>query len=181
MPELVIRIECPGDIRMECVAQNREISLLQAMPIFGGMREDTLDFLLDMARHVCLPAGEYFYHEGDPANSLFVLDSGKVQLLKRWQGHDFSLKPLDVGDCFGQVALIDLQPRNTSSLAVEPSCAIEISDINLYQLYQYDIEQLTLLRMNMAREVCRRLREADHRAFAADVQARKIPNLVISG
>ena len=181
LPELVIRRECPGDIRMECVAQNREISLLQAMPVFGGMREDTLDFLLDRARHVCLPAGEYFYHEGDPANSLFVLDSGKVQLLKRWQGHDFSLKPLDVGDCFGQVALIDLQPRNTSSLAVEPSCAIEISDKNLYQLYQYDIEQLTLLRMNMAREVCRRLREADHRAFAADAQARKIPSLVLSG
>jgi CRP-like cAMP-binding protein len=163
---------------MECVAQNKKINLLQAMPIFGGMREDTLDYLLGMARYVCLPAGEYFYHEGDPASSLFVLVSGKVQLLKRWQGHDFSLKPLDEGDCFGQVALIDLQPRNTSSLVVEQSCAIEISDEDLYQLYQYDKEQLTLLRMNMAREVCRRLREANNRVFAADVQTRKMTALV---
>ena len=115
---------------MECAAQSREMSLLQEMPVFGGMREDTLDFLLDMAGHVCLPAGGYFYREGDPASSLFVLASGKVQLLKRWQGHDFSLKPLSEGDCFGQVALIDLQPRNTSSLAVEQSCAIEISNQN---------------------------------------------------
>jgi CRP-like cAMP-binding protein len=159
---------------MPGVAQNQKINLLQAMPIFGGMREDTLDYLLGMTRYVCLPPGEYFYREGDPASSLFVLVSGKVQLLKRWQGHDFSLKPLSEGDCFGQVALIDLQPRNTSSLAVERSCAIEISDNDLYQLYQYDREQLTLLRMNMAREVCRRLREADNRAFAADMQTRKV-------
>ena len=161
---------------MQCLAPEREISLLQAMPIFGGMREDSLDFLLDMAGHVSRAAGECFYHENDPASSLFVLESGKVQLLKRWQGHDFRLKTLDKGDCFGQVALIDLQPRNTSSLAVERSCAIEISATDLYQLYKYDIEQLMLLRMNMAREVCRRLREADDRAFAADMHIRKIVN-----
>lgn len=166
---------------MECIEQEREVSLLQAMPIFGGMREDTLDFLLGMAGHVGRAAGEYFYREDDPASSLFVLDSGRVQLLKRWQGHDFRLKTLHKGDCFGQVALIDLQPRNTSSHAVERSSAIEISAANLYQLFKYDIEQLMLLRMNMAREVCRRLREADDRAFAADMQARKIVNLVPPG
>ncbi len=71
-----------------------------------------------------------------------------------------------------------MQPRNTSSLAVEKSCAIEISDKDLYQLYQYDQEQLTLLRMNMAREVCRRLREADNRAFAADMQTRRMSDPV---
>jgi len=163
---------------MECIAQEREINLLQAMPIFGGMREDTLDFLLDKAGHVTRSAGEYFYREDEPASSLFVLESGRVQLLKRWRGHDFRLKTLEKGDCFGQVAVIDLQPRNTSSLAIEPSCAIEISDYNLYQLYEHDIEQVMLLRMNMAREVCRRLREADERAFAADARTRKIVDLV---
>ncbi len=166
---------------MECIAQEREFNLLQAMPIFGGMREDTLNFLLDQASHVSRPAGGYFYREADAASSLFVLESGKVELLKCWQGHDFRLKSLNRGDCFGQVALIDLQPRNTSSLAVERSCAIEISDKNLYQLYQHDADQLMLLRMNMAREVCRRLREADERAFAADIQTRKIVNLAAQG
>lgn len=155
-------------------AHSEKTRLLQAMPVFGGMRADTLDFLLQVARYVKKSGGEYYYREGDYADSLFVLDRGEVQLLKRWKGDYYRLKNRVRGDCFGEVALIDLQPRNTSSLAIEDCCAIEISDSNLYQLYQREPEQFTLFRMNMAREVCRRLREADDRAFATDMQARRV-------
>lgn len=166
---------------MDNARQSEKTRLLQAMPIFGGMRADTLDFLLQVARYVKKPAGEYFYREGDYADSLFVLDNGKVQLLKRWNGNYYRLKDRVRGDCFGEVALIDLQPRNTSSLVIDDSCAIEIADSNLYQLYKREPEQFTLFRMNMAREVCRRLREADDRAFAADMQARRVGPLLVGG
>ena len=166
----------------DTVAEPRSRSrMLQTMPVFGGLREGVLDFLLESARRVQVDTYRYFYREGDPASSLFVLERGQVQLLKRWQGRDYRLKTLETGDCFGQVALIDLQPRNTSSLAVESSCAIEISDQNLYQLYEHDKEQLMLLRMNMAREVCRRLREADDRAFAADMSALQVKKPLSAG
>ena len=69
---------------------------------------------------------------------------------------------------------MDLQPRNTSSLATENSRAIEMTDNTFHQLYKRDIEQFTIIRMNMAREVCRRLREADSRAFAADIKERRL-------
>lgn len=159
---------------MDTVTRQDHIQLLQGMPIFGGIRADTLAFLLHQANYVRVPKGACYYHEGDPAHSLFVLESGRILMLKRWQGHDYKLKMLERGDCFGEVALIDLQPRNTSTLAIEDCCAIELSDTNLYQLYQRELEQYTLISMNMAREVCRRLREADERAFAADMQARRL-------
>lgn len=62
--------------------ESREIELLQRMPVFGGIRADILAFLLQRAGSVEVAADGFFYHEGDPANSLFVLQSGKVLLLK---------------------------------------------------------------------------------------------------
>ncbi len=159
---------------MDTPRDDGRVHLLQAMPIFGGIRADILEYLLHIARPVRIPEGGYFYREGDAADSLFVLESGKVLLLKRWQGDDYRLKPLENGACFGQVTLIDLQPRNTSALAVEESIAIELSDADFHRLYRKDMEQFVLIRMNMAREVCRRLREADEHTFAADMQTRRL-------
>ena len=158
----------------EPMSLHNRIQLLQSMPIFGGIRADTLEFLLGHTSPVELSGGDYFYHEGDPAQSLFVLEDGEVILLKNWQGHQYKLKQLDKGHCFGEVALIDLQPRNTSALATSDCCAIELTDNDFHRLYLREIEQFTLIRMNMAREVCRRLREADSRAFEADIHDRRL-------
>jgi CRP-like cAMP-binding protein len=156
---------------MDIITEHEQIRLLQAMPIFGGVSEEALRFLMGLAREVKVPQGECFYREGDPASSVFVLETGKVVLMKRWHGKERVLKPLVRGDSFGEVALIDLQPRNTSALAVEPSRAIELSTEDLYKLYKRHLDQFALIYMNMARQVCRRLREADTRAFAADMQS----------
>jgi CRP-like cAMP-binding protein len=158
------------DRRNQC----KRLELLQSMPIFGGISTDTLAFLLEHSKLVAVRKDDYFYHEKDPAQSLFVLVHGKVMLLKAWHGEDYILKTLKPGNCFGEVALMDLQPRNTSSLAIEDSRAIEMTDDTFHQLFEREIEQFTIIRMNMAREVCRRLREADGRAFAADIQARRL-------
>jgi CRP/FNR family cyclic AMP-dependent transcriptional regulator len=156
---------------MDMVTEREQIRLLQAMPIFGGVSDAALRFLMSLAREVEVPKGSYFYREGDPASSVFVLETGKVVLMKRWQNKDHVLKSLVRGDSFGEVALIDLQPRNTSALAEESSRAIELSTEDLYKLYKRHLDQFALIYMNMARQVCRRLREADTRAFAADMQS----------
>jgi len=156
---------------MDLITERERIRLLQAMPIFGGVSEEALRFLMGLAKEVEVPEGHFYYHEGEPGNSVFVLETGKVVLMKRWQDKDHVLKSLLRGDSFGEVALIDLQPRNTSALAVEASRAIELSTEDLYKLYKRHLEQFALIYMNMARQVCRRLREADKRAFAAELQS----------
>jgi CRP-like cAMP-binding protein len=62
---------------------------------------------------------------------------------------------------------MDLGPRSASVRALGDCTAICISAANLYQLYTLDLKQFTLIQMNMGREVCRRLREADSRLFRA--------------
>jgi len=151
--------------------QEARIALLQQMPIFGGIREETLGFLLALSPVVFVRKGDFFFREGDAADSMFVLEEGKVAVLKSWRAEESLLHYLGRGDCFGEMALMDLQPRSAAVRAVEPCSAIQLSAASLYQLYEKDLEQFTLIQMNMGREVCRRLRETDERLFRTQMGA----------
>jgi CRP-like cAMP-binding protein len=143
------------------------IALLQRMPIFGGIRSDILQFLLSLCPVVFVLANDFFFREDDEADSMFVLQTGKVAVVKSGGEQEHVLSVLQEGDCFGEMAVMDHGPRSASVRAVEDCRAICISATNLHRLYTLDSKQFTLIQMNMGREVCRRLREANNRLFLA--------------
>ena len=147
--------------------EQARIELLQRMPVFGGIRADVLRFLLAGCPIVEVPAGEFFFRERDPPDAMYVLEAGKVAVLKSWRNEEYLLHALETGDCFGEMALMDLMPRSASVRATADCRAILISAASLYRLYEKDLEQFTMIQMNMGREVSRRLREADERLFRA--------------
>lgn len=155
--------------------QQARIELLQRMPIFGGVRANILQFLLGLCPVESVPKNEFYFREGDQADSMFVLEAGKAAVLKSWQGKDCLLRTLEQGDCFGEMAVMDLCPRSASIRAVEDCSAIRISAANLYQVYSQDLKQFTLIQMNMGREVCRRLRELDNRLFSVRMGTPEVP------
>lgn len=145
------------------------VALLQRMPIFGGIRTDVLQFLVALCPVVSVPKNEFFFRENDQTDSMFVLQSGKVAVLKSWGKREYLLSTLKEGDCFGEMALMDHGPRSASVRALADCSAICLSAANLYKLYSSDPKQFALIQMNMGREVCRRLREADNQLFRVDV------------
>ncbi len=150
--------------------QEKRIELLQRMPIFGGIRADTLQFLLGFCPIEQVPANAFFFREDEKGDSMFVLEKGKAAVLKSWQGQHYLLHTMKEGDCFGEMAVMDLGARSASVRALEDCTAIRISAANLYKIYAQDLKQFALIQMNMGREVCRRLREADRRLFSAKME-----------
>jgi CRP-like cAMP-binding protein len=144
------------------------IELLQGMPIFGAIREDALQYLLEQTRSVSVRAQEFFFREGDQASGMFVLETGRVTVIKEWRGQQLLLHDLGPGDCFGEMALMDLLPRSASVQAVDDCTAIELTPEHLYRLLERDAEQFALIQMNMGREVSRRLRATDELLFRAE-------------
>jgi CRP/FNR family transcriptional regulator, cyclic AMP receptor protein len=151
--------------------QQTRIDSLQRMPIFGGIRADVLEIILDASSMVSLAPGEFFFRENDKAQSMFVLETGEAEVLKLWDAQQYLLGRLRQGDCFGEMALMDLFPRSASVCALEPCTAIELSTAIFFNIYERDLEQFTLMQMNIGREVSRRLRIADERLFRAKVDA----------
>ena len=147
------------------------IQALQRMPIFGGMRPEVLESLLDASELTRVAQGTFFFHEHDKAQSMFVLEAGEVAVLKLWEGQQCLLGHLRQGDCFGEMALMDLGQRSASVMAVKDCTAIELSTASFYKIYEKNLEQFALLQMNIGREVSRRLRVADQRLFRAHMGA----------
>jgi CRP/FNR family transcriptional regulator, cyclic AMP receptor protein len=147
------------------------IALLQAMPIFGALREDAIECVLQDAPSVDIPKGGYFFREGDQADCMYVIETGVVEVLKFWDGSDWSLHLLGAGDCFGEMALMDFGQRSASVRAAQDTRAIAIATAALHRLYERDIEQFSLIQMNLGREVCRRLRATDELLFRMRMSA----------
>src|SRR5262249_3076486 len=133
--------------------QEARIELLQRMPVFGGIREDVLQFLLGLCPVVSVPTNEFFFREHDQADSMFVLEAGKVAVLKSWRGQEYLLRTLKEGDCFGEMAVIDLLPRSASVRAVEDCTAISLSAANLHQVYRRDLQPFNPHPINHGREM----------------------------
>jgi CRP-like cAMP-binding protein len=143
------------------------IEMMQQMPIFGAIGADAIEFLLAPARLVKVRGGDFFFREGDPAAAMFVLETGCVTVSKSWEDHELFLHRFAPGDCFGEMALLDLFPRSASVRADEDCEAIELTPENLYRLFEHDAEQFALIQMNIGREMSRRLRTTDDLLFRA--------------
>ena len=143
------------------------IALLQQMPIFGALSASTLELLLDATEEVRVPAKGYFFREGERGDELFVLESGRVAVRRHTaSGDDITVRQLGPGDCFGEMAVLDLAPRSASMQALDDCLALKLPVARLHRLYQEDLEQFALIQMNLARELSRRLRLAMDRLGA---------------
>jgi CRP-like cAMP-binding protein len=141
------------------------LRMLQEMPVFGGVSEVTLELILNQAKIVEVAKGGCFFHQGDLDNSIYIIERGRVAVTRYWNGKRYRLRELGEGDCFGEMALMDFKPRSAEVVALEESAAIQVTATQLADLYKKNSEQYTLIYMNLGREVCRRLRDADSRLF----------------
>lgn len=139
------------------------------MPIFGAIDEGTVQWLLSGARIISVGRDEYVFREGDLDASVYIIEEGQFVVSRHWSGQDYLLRELGPGDCFGEMALIDCKPRSAAVIAKTSGRLIQITAAQLGELYSIKPEQYTLVLMNLGREVCRRLRDADKRLFLADI------------
>ena len=98
------------------------LELLQTMPIFGAIQNQTLNFLLERAKDVNVARDGYFFRENDQGSSMFVLEQGSVAVLKSWVDQTQRLASLNRGDCFGEMALIEMGAGCSRGAAPPPRC-----------------------------------------------------------
>lgn len=147
------------------------IELLQRMPVFGAIGEAALDFIVSRARVVEVAAGDAFFRQGDAPQGMYVLEAGRAEAHKVHGDATRVIGRFAPGDCFGEMALLDLHPRSATVVAVEPCRALAIGPDDLYALYRHDLESFALIQMNLAREMSRRLRITDELLFHLDTGA----------
>jgi CRP-like cAMP-binding protein len=139
-----------------------EASELRTIGLFGALSDEVLAHLAS-SLSVCTPdAGTMVFREGESAREMYVLINGEMEVLKRsHEGVDARVALLGPGDWFGEMSILDVQPRSATVRALAPSRMLRLTASDLDALYRYDIKSYAIIVLNLARELSRRLRVAD--------------------
>jgi CRP-like cAMP-binding protein len=109
---------------------------------------------------VYVPAGDAFFLEGEMGDAVYVLEEGRAEVVKSRGDRSLVLASLERGVCFGEIALVAICPRTASVRAAIDCRAARLANGVLLELYRRDLEQFTILQMNLGREIARRLTDA---------------------
>lgn len=137
-------------------------ALLENVPIFAGLDSDALHLLLEHTKEEEHPEGGLIVREGEKSNSMFVIASGKVRVCKNFGApEEIELATLGPKEFFGEMCIVDTLPRCATIQAREPSTVFSISSMAFYRLYKTMPAQHSILVLNIARDLSRRLRNLD--------------------
>jgi len=107
--------------------------ILQQVELFQGLSTDEMIALASSSSSRSFPKNTVVIHENDPADSLFIIESGKVKVYcSDKNGKEFIMNTQGEGDYFGELALLDDSSRSASVRTVEKStfCIIYKDDFN---------------------------------------------------
>jgi CRP/FNR family transcriptional regulator, cyclic AMP receptor protein len=98
-------------------------SALRACRLFSELDEPTLDALVGAMRTRRFRRGEIVFHAGDPGDSLFVVTGGGIKIaIPPDDGSEPAiLTTIETGGFFGELALLDGQPRSATAQALGPT------------------------------------------------------------
>jgi len=101
-------------------AEEARIEALRAVPLFASISSDDL---CDLSRQLTIRhyrKGEIIFHKDDFGSTLHILNSGKVKIsIPSEEGEDVVLVYLGPGYFFGELALLDENPRSATATAIE--------------------------------------------------------------
>ena len=93
--------------------------LLHTIPTFAGLSEDQLAALGARIGTQSFERGETIFHQGSMGSVLYIVVSGQVRIYTTVEtGQELSVSIMRAGDFFGEMALLDGQPRAASAQAM---------------------------------------------------------------
>jgi CRP/FNR family cyclic AMP-dependent transcriptional regulator len=131
---------------------------LATVPLFKGLDAVELARFGELLREKSYPKGSVILFEDDPGDALFVVRAGRVKVvLVAEDGREVILGLLGVGEHFGELSLIDDQPRSAHVIAMEESTLLVLRRDD----FRRRVEQSPSVAWSLLTELSRRLRRAD--------------------
>ena len=139
------------------------VDALGRSPVFEMLSQAELATLAELCRPVSWAAGQVVFREGDPGASLYVLTEGEVEVLSRHAGAEKAIAILPAPSAFGEMALVDREPRSATVRARTACQALELTAEGFTAFRKRSRDGFTFVVINVARILSSRLRETSLR------------------
>ena len=134
-------------------------TMLDAIPLFHSLSQAQLASVGAHAAWRVFEKGEVIVRQGELANSFFVIASGQVKVYMTEGKREIILKTLSAGDFFGEIPMLDLEPRSASVAAME-RCQLQTLS---YKAFQKAMEGSADIAKRVLETLAKRLRDADRK------------------
>jgi CRP-like cAMP-binding protein len=136
------------------------MEVLRKVPLFSGLSETDLAAFADLTRERSYPKGSVIVFEDDPGDALFLVAAGQVKVvLIAEDGREVILSVLGEGTFFGEMAVIDEEPRSAHVIAMEDSSLLVLRREDFHARLRNSPE----VAISLLKEISRRLRRADEK------------------
>lgn len=146
------------------------MAFLRSVPIFHDLKPSSMGQLCEYLEEQVWDAGATIFSEGDSfrendsGRRMYVLREGEVEVLRRSSaGRQVSMLRLGPGETFGEMALVELQPRSATLVARKRAKTYSLTNLDLFTLFRQDPNAYVFVVQNICRMLSRRLRKADSR------------------
>ncbi len=144
----------PADIQKQDDITGHIAKLLSRFSMFKTLQPPEIKELVSLLKIKSFVAGELIVKKGDPGKNLFIITSGKVEVLDDDQ---ISIALLTKGDVFGEMSLLSGDPVGASIKVVEDSKVLSIDSKNFRKV----VTKYPSLQMYLARLLTKRLAKAN--------------------
>ena len=135
------------------------LDILSRMRLFAGLSEDELAILEKLVFVNRVPVGDVVCREGDRSDFVCFVVRGCLDIVKNNEGGgEVVIAHLRPGDCMGEMALVDHEPRSATVRAAEDATLIVLTRKGIEQLRKRSPHAVTLVMENIARLLCTHLR-----------------------
>ncbi len=134
--------------------------MLRTIPLFKDVSDDDLRVMEAVAMEKHVPKGQVVLTEGEVGDSLYTIAAGRVKVfIGDEDGREIILKILGPGDFFGEMSLIDSQPRSASVSTLEASTFRVLSHAD----FEMCLERAPRIGSTVMQALAKRLRDADRK------------------
>lgn len=143
--------------KVRALSHARRVELLRHVPLFTDLSETDYDMLATALREQRYRKNAVIFYADDPGNSLFLLTSGLMQMTVDMRDQrELILGLLYPGDFFGEMALLDSQPRSATVTALEASEVLVLAQ----DAFVYLVQHTPSLARKIGETLSRRLRKS---------------------
>lgn len=127
--------------------------MLEKCSLWSGLDRQDLKAIMKASKQQEFQNGETIVKKGDEGAGLYLVLEGAVEV----RSNGKTLAKLGPGHFFGEMSVIDTQPRSADVIAVEPSRALVLSGWAFKSL----VSERPRIAVKMLQEFARRLRNTD--------------------
>ncbi len=139
------------------VSAQQRVLLLKGTALFADIPENVLASLVPIMKEIAFQPEQEIFGKGALGTSLFIIGEGEVGIFNGPQ----QLATFGNGDFFGELALLDAEPRSATAVAHGPVVVFRLDQEDFFEVLEEHSEVLR----NILRVLCQRLRRQNERAL----------------